>query len=42
MIVAFIDFDYFFAQVEEVLNPSLRGKPVVVCVYSGRTESAEP
>jgi len=40
MIVAFIDFDYFFAQVEEVLNPSLRGKPVVVCVYSGRSESS--
>ncbi|AWR98962.1 DNA polymerase IV [Metallosphaera hakonensis] len=40
MIVLFVDIDYFFAQVEEVLNPSLRGKPVVVCVYSGRTEDS--
>ncbi len=28
--------DYFFAQCEERENPSLRGRPVVVCVYSGR------
>ncbi|QKR00565.1 DNA polymerase IV [Metallosphaera tengchongensis] len=40
MIVLFVDIDYFFAQVEEVLNPSLRGKPVVVCVYSGRTKDS--
>ncbi|MEM2914989.1 MAG: DNA polymerase IV, partial [Candidatus Bathyarchaeia archaeon] len=32
------DFDYFFAQCEELRNPSLKGKPVVVCVYSGRSE----
>lgn len=38
MIVLFIDFDYFFAQVEEVLNPQYKGKPLVVCVYSGRSE----
>jgi DNA polymerase IV (DinB-like DNA polymerase) len=37
LIVVFVDVDYFFAQVEEILNPSLRGKPVVVCVFSGRT-----
>nr|ABA03151.1 chimeric Dpo4 [synthetic construct] len=36
MIVLFVDFDYFFAQVEEVLNPELKGKPVAVCVFSGR------
>lgn len=24
------DIDYFFAQVEEILNPALRGKPVVI------------
>ncbi len=35
--VLFVDFDYFYAQVEEILNPSLKGKPVAVCVFSGRT-----
>jgi DNA polymerase IV (DinB-like DNA polymerase) len=35
-----IDFDYFFAQCEEIRNPSLRTKPVVVCVFSGRTEDS--
>lgn len=32
-----IDFDYFFAQVEERENPQIKHKPVVVCVYSGRS-----
>ncbi len=40
MIIIFIDFDYFFAQVEEVMNPDLKGKPVVVCVYSGRDKDS--
>ncbi|BCU69512.1 DNA polymerase IV [Stygiolobus caldivivus] len=40
MIILFIDFDYFFAQVEEVLNPQYKGKPLVVCVYSGRTKTS--
>lgn len=35
-----IDFDYFFAQCEEIRNPSLRTRPVVVCVFSGRTEDS--
>jgi DNA polymerase IV (DinB-like DNA polymerase) len=35
-----VDLDYFFAQCEELRNPTLRGKPVVVCVYSGRTEDS--
>ena len=39
-VVMCVDFDYFFAQCEEVRNPSLRDKPVVVCVYSGRTEES--
>jgi len=34
------DFDYFFAQCEEKRNPSLKDKPVIVCVYSGRTEDS--
>lgn len=29
-IILHIDMDYFFAQIEEVLNPDLKGKPVVV------------
>ncbi len=39
-IIFHIDFDYFFAQCEELRTPELRGKPVVVCVYSGRTEDS--
>lgn len=37
-VVGHLDLDYFYAQVEEVENPSLKTLPVVVCVYSGRTE----
>ena len=39
-IVGHLDIDYFYAQVEEVENPSLKGTPVLVCVYSGRTEES--
>src|SRR5271157_2128467 len=35
-----VDLDYFYAQCEENANPSIRGKPVVVGVYSGRTEES--
>lgn len=35
-VVMHVDLDYFFAQVEERLNPSIADKPVVVCVFSGR------
>jgi DNA polymerase IV (archaeal DinB-like DNA polymerase) len=35
-----LDLDYFFAQCEELRNPSLRDKPVVIGVYSGRTEDS--
>jgi DNA polymerase IV (archaeal DinB-like DNA polymerase) len=35
-----VDLDYFYAQCEENKNPDVRGKPVVVCVYSGRTEDS--
>lgn len=39
-IVIHVDLDYFFAQCEEKRNPNLKGKPVVVCVYSGRTSES--
>jgi len=39
-VVMLADFDYFFAQCEELRNPALRDKPVVVGVYSGRTEES--
>jgi len=32
-----IDLDYYYAQCEEVRNPAIKGKPVVICVFSGRT-----
>jgi DNA polymerase IV (DinB-like DNA polymerase) len=32
-----IDLDYFYAQLEEQRHPELKGKPVVVGMYSGRT-----
>jgi DNA polymerase IV (DinB-like DNA polymerase) len=39
-VIMHADLDYFYAQCEENRNPSIRGKPVVVCVYSGRTEES--
>ncbi|GBC68709.1 DNA polymerase IV [archaeon HR01] len=39
-VVLFLDLDHFFAQVEEIQQPALKGRPVVVCVYSGRTETS--
>jgi DNA polymerase IV (archaeal DinB-like DNA polymerase) len=39
-IVMLVDLDYFFAQLEEQRNPNLNGKPVVVGMYSGRTEDS--
>lgn len=35
-IVFHIDFDYFYAQCEEMRSPELKSKPVCVCVYSDR------
>ncbi len=39
-IILHLDFDYFFAQCEELRRPELRERPVVVCVFSGRTEDS--
>jgi DNA polymerase IV (DinB-like DNA polymerase) len=39
-VIGHIDLDYFYAQVEEVENPSLKVRPVIVCVFSGRTEDS--
>jgi len=39
-IVIHVDLDYFFAQIEEREHPEYKEKPVVVCVYSGRTEDS--
>jgi DNA polymerase IV (DinB-like DNA polymerase) len=39
-VIMLFDLDYFYAQVEEVRNPAIREKPVLVCVYSGRTQDS--
>ena len=39
-VIMHADLDYFYAQCEEIMNPAIRGKPVIVCVYSGRTEES--
>ena len=35
-VIFHIDFDYFYAQCEEIRNPELKTKPVCVCVFSDR------
>ena len=39
-VVMLVDLDYFFAQCEELRNSSLKEKPIVVGVYSGRTKDS--
>ena len=39
-IIIHIDFDYFFAQCEEIKRPEIKDKPVIVCIYSGRTKES--
>jgi DNA polymerase IV (DinB-like DNA polymerase) len=35
-----VDLDYFYAQCEEKRNPAIKDKPVVVCMFSGRSEDS--
>lgn len=39
-VVFHIDFDYFYAQCEEIRSPDLKTKPVAVCVFSDRGEDS--
>jgi DNA polymerase IV (DinB-like DNA polymerase) len=39
-VVMLVDLDYFFAQAEELRDPSIRDKPIVVCVYTGRSQDS--
>ncbi len=39
-VIMLMDLDYFFAQCEELRNPNLKQKPVVIGMYSGRTEES--
>ena len=35
-VILHIDFDYFYAQCEEIRTPDLKTKPIVVCMFSDR------
>jgi DNA polymerase IV (archaeal DinB-like DNA polymerase) len=39
-VIMLVDLDYFFAQAEEIRNPTIKEKPIVVCVYSGRGQDS--
>jgi len=39
-VIGHFDLDYFYAQVEEIENPSLRTRPILICVFSGRSEES--
>src|SRR3989338_9221286 len=39
-IIMHIDLDQFYAALEEIRKPEIKGKPVVICVYSGRTSDS--
>ncbi len=37
-VILLADLDYFYAQAEEIRKPALKGRPVAVCMFSGRSE----
>ena len=39
-VIFHIDFDYFYAQCEEIRNPELKTKPVAVCIFSDRGDDS--
>lgn len=39
-IILHVDLDSFYASVEELRNEEIKGKPIVICVYSGRSEDS--
>jgi DNA polymerase IV (archaeal DinB-like DNA polymerase) len=39
-VIISIDLDYFYAQCEEIRKPELKSRPLVICVFSGRTETS--
>ena len=39
-VIFHIDFDYFYAQCEEIRNSKLKTKPVAVCIFSDRGEDS--
>lgn len=39
-IILHVDLDSFYASLEELRNEEIRGKPIVICVYSGRPEDS--
>jgi DNA polymerase IV (DinB-like DNA polymerase) len=39
-IILHIDLDSFYASLEELRHEEIRGKPVVICVFSGRSEDS--
>ncbi|WP_455368306.1 DNA polymerase IV [[Eubacterium] cellulosolvens] len=39
-IILHVDLDSFYASLEEIRHTELKGKPIVICVYSGRSSDS--